>query len=324
MIVSLVRLLVFSLLAAAPVPPITPADNTDPFTIGVLRRDGLAIPFATFDGKNWSTPWPRDLRYLDLPVSLAAVPERWFGKPGRLSAMTAWIDGVKGATVTATGIAPIPLGCSRRLVLRTTYRPSEAAPPLLLQPYPKVGLVVAGTASIDPIEILDRTSSDWGRIEQVILEPFAVAEQTTISRIPNWKHPMRADLRRRVPVEVEALYRAPMDIEGWTAYYVEAIKRFPPGPEDDGCGLVTSVGGWVLAGPNFKREFRLNAVVSYCDRKHVSYFLPLGRVTANGKVYWIAQHAGYGEEQYVVSRPTRDQVEDVAGYSAAFCPMGRL
>jgi hypothetical protein len=323
MTISLVWLLVFSLLAPVSPAPVSPPDKTEPFTLGVLRRDGFAIPFATFDGKDWVTPWPRDLRYLELPVSLEAVPDRWFGKPGKPSEMTVWTNGVKGTTISATGIAPIPIACSRRLVLRTNYRSPEAVPPLIVQPYPKTGLVVGGTTSIDSIEILDATSADWGTVAQAMLEPFAVAEQSTINRLRDWKHPMRADLRRRIPIEVEAMYRAPMDTEGWTAFYVEAIKRFPPGPEDEGCGLVTSVSGWVMAGPNFKREFRLNAVISYCDRKHASFFLPLGRITANGKVYWIAQHAGYGEEQYVVSRPTRDQVADVAGYSAAYCPSYR-
>jgi hypothetical protein len=285
----------------------------------VLRRDGIVIPFAAFDGKNWSSPWPRDLQWIELPVSLQSVPERWFGKPGLPEKLTVWTGAGKGATIEVRNPVTFPLACSRRLGLRTTYRSSEELPRVSEQPYPKSGLAVSGDVTIDRVDILDAASEDWQRLAQAMLEPFAVAEDLAARRIPDWKHPIGPDLRRRVPLQIEALYRAPMDTEGWTAYYIEAVKRFPPGPEDKGCGLVTSVSGSIAAGPGVKREFRLNAVVSYCDRKDVTYFLPFGRVTANGRIYWIYQQAGYGEEHYVVGRPTRSSAELPVIYRAATC-----
>jgi hypothetical protein len=41
-----------------------PTAEAPPFVLGVVRRDGIVIPFSSFDGKRWDTPWPADLRYL--------------------------------------------------------------------------------------------------------------------------------------------------------------------------------------------------------------------------------------------------------------------
>src|SRR6478672_2385782 len=76
--------------------PRAAVENKDagPFAIGVLRRDGVVSPFAAFDGKRWSAPWPVDVRGLDLPIGVQGIPAKWWGKAGPVSEMTAWVDGV--------------------------------------------------------------------------------------------------------------------------------------------------------------------------------------------------------------------------------------
>ena len=61
-------------------------DETAPFLIGVLRRDGIVSPFAAFDGKDWDIPWPDDLRWKELPIGLESVPSQVVGKAGRAQA----------------------------------------------------------------------------------------------------------------------------------------------------------------------------------------------------------------------------------------------
>ena len=41
------------------------------FTIGILRRDGIVVPFATFDGKEWRSDWPMPKEHVDVPIALA-------------------------------------------------------------------------------------------------------------------------------------------------------------------------------------------------------------------------------------------------------------
>ncbi|HEV2179274.1 MAG TPA: hypothetical protein VGR59_03090 [Gemmatimonadaceae bacterium] len=48
------------------------------FVLGVLRRDGIVIPFATFDGKDWRTDWPAPRDHVDVPIDIASVPKDWW------------------------------------------------------------------------------------------------------------------------------------------------------------------------------------------------------------------------------------------------------
>jgi len=110
-----------------------------------------------------------------------------------------------------------------------------------------------------------------------------------------------------------------MDEPGWTAYYIEAVKRYEPEPEDEGCGLVTSASGWMVVAPDGKRSATLAARVTYCDRRDVAYMLPLGLVPVQGRSYWAFQLSGYGREGYLVVRPTPKRIESDVKYSAGVC-----
>src|SRR3954471_11584112 len=65
-----------ALLAAAPARPDGEAHR---FSLGVLRRDGVLIPFAAFDRGHWSAPWPAAARDVQIPISIESVPRKWWG-----------------------------------------------------------------------------------------------------------------------------------------------------------------------------------------------------------------------------------------------------
>jgi hypothetical protein len=213
----------------------------------------------------------------------------------------------------------VRLMCESRLGLISDYRPPQPAPPPGEQPYPKDGLAVSGDQRIEPIDVVSASSPEWSPAAAQLLEPFDKAEEAAIHRFMDWTHPVRRVERRKVPVELEAMYRAPMDQPGWTAYYVEAIKRYPPGPDDGDCGLMTSAGGWVAVGPDGKRSIKLTARVTYCDRRGVTYMLPLGLIKTHGLTYWAYQLSGYGREGYGIVRPTPKEADPEVLYSAGSC-----
>ncbi len=319
--------LVFLLLTAAMQAPAAqqppaPNDETAPFLIGVLRRDGVVSPFAAFDGKEWDIPWPDDLRSKELPIGLESVPSKWWGKAGALKQMTAWIDGVNRGPIRLAQPTMVRLMCGPQLGLTSDYHSTQPAPPPQVQPYPKDGLAVSGSQRVEPIEMISPASSEWATVTALLLEPFAKAEDTAVDGFTAWKHPVRRNDRRRVPIELETMYRSEMDQPGWTAYYVEAIKKYPPEPDDDeDCGLVTSASGWVIGGPDGKRTTKLTARVTYCDRRGVTYMLPLGLIKAHGRTYWAYQLSGYGLEGYAIVHPTPKVIMQELHYSAGSCPI---
>ena len=52
------------------------------FTLAALRRDGVIIPFASFDGRAWGVHWPVSDFGVPLPISMADVPPKWWGPQG--------------------------------------------------------------------------------------------------------------------------------------------------------------------------------------------------------------------------------------------------
>ena len=68
------------LLVAAPPQP--SSGSSGHLIVAVVRNDGLLLPFAAFDGRKWSTPWPGEIGgpgSPDLPVNIASVPVKWWG-----------------------------------------------------------------------------------------------------------------------------------------------------------------------------------------------------------------------------------------------------
>lgn len=314
-IVFLLLLLVTPARREAPV-----ADETAPFLAAVLRRDGTVIPFAAFDGKNWRAPWPQNIRNMELPIDLESVPREWWGKAGAVPQLTAWLNGVNRGPIRLARPTMLRLMCTTRIGVLTDYRSADPAPPPAVQPFPKDGIAVSGDQHVDPIEIVAAGSPEWAPTAAAIAGDFDEAEQRAVRTFTEWNHPVKRAERRKVPLELEAMYRAPMDEEGWTAYYVEAVKHYQPGPDDRGCGLMTSAGGWTAVGPNGKRSTKLYARVTYCDRQGVTYMLPLGLLKVNGRNYWAFQLSGYGREGYVVVRPRPKQFDTEVQYGAGDCP----
>ena len=180
----------------APVLPAPVADR-ERLTLGVLRRDGIVLPFAAFDRGRWLAPWPSNLRHLDLPITLDDVPERWWGGGDRPAEMTAWADGQRLGGVKLTAPAAVRIMCMPQLGVRTDYRSSEPVPPPDVQPFPKVGLVTSGGSAIDALPSVARTSPEWSSFAVLLLDEFNRGEERGIGRFTAWRHPVSREVRRR-------------------------------------------------------------------------------------------------------------------------------
>ena len=103
--------------------------------------------------------------------------------------------------------------------------------------------------------------------------------------------------------------------------YIEAVKKYPPGLDDLGCGLETFVSGWVHINTRQpKPKTELTARVTYCDRKGVSYMLPLGMLKVRGRTHWVFQTSSWESEWYSVVEMTPGRIRYVAEYFAGGRP----
>jgi hypothetical protein len=296
----------------------TTADAQPRITLGVLRRDGLMLPFASYDG-DWSVPWPEPSHTAALPIGVEDIPKKWWGAAGPDAPWTAWLLG--GASRPLKPIAPVmvPVFCNTRLLLRTDYRggPFDRREPTV----PKDGLAIAGQATLLPIEIVPADSPDAREMARTLTDQFNKEESSAARRFTRWKHPVPENARRQIPIEIEAFYRAPETTKRgtWTTMYVEAVRKFPPGPKDEGCGLITYARAWVYERQGEKPRIDLGARVTYCDRADVSFMLPFGRLHLNDETYWVYQTSSWRDELYTVTRIEPKEVRPVVVVSGGLC-----
>src|SRR5215471_1289388 len=219
-------------------------------TLGILRRDGILIPFAAYSGHAWSAPWPTSDTSAPLPIGLQDVPKHWWGPIAPTSSWTAWMvaDGSR-RPLKIEKPAQVRVFCGGHIGLATDYKgePVDPGEPTVA----KDALAIAGAdgLAVQPISVVSLYSPDAKRMVSEITDEFNAQEQIAARLFTNWGHPYGANARARMPIELEGFYRlretGPKDGD-WFVSYVEAIRRFPALPSDQGCGLITWVSGWVI------------------------------------------------------------------------------
>lgn len=304
--------------------------QTDHLVLAVVRNDGILLPFAAFNGRKWSAPWPV-LQWngptIDLPINLASVPRDWWGgkEPG---AWRLWPrNSETSRPLTLSTPAMIRIGLTRQIGFRTDQPPVPPPVPPFELPFPKIGIAVAGDTAVTPITSVSLFSPTWKTFAGALLADINKAEDRQLAAIgsSNWRHPVKREVRAEVPPELEAWYLTTIGPGDQRLSYVEAVKKYPLQPEDEGCGLETFVSGWVHhdGAQRQNPKATLRAVVTYCDRRGVSYMLPFGQVRVNDRDYWIVQMSGRDHEWYAVVEAAADRVKYVAEFQAGALPLPR-
>jgi len=280
------------------------------FAIGALRRDGVVIPFATYDGKHWSARWPPAEREPEIPINMRSVPSKWWGPSGPRETWQTWIDGRAAGTVRVLQPDAVDAHCVRQIGLRTDYRSAQPPAPPDEQPYPKDGLAVsppqtgrgagAPGVTIEPIEVIDRRAPQLNGLMTTLQEAFNRAERVTAG---TFNHPVDVKIRERSEPQIEAVYafgQAPR------VYYIESVRnyRLPDGAggfpfSDSRCGIAFGT-GWFARDAGGFRSIEMSVRIVPCDSYGATYMLPFGAMHLGDRTYWIAQFSGWDHERYVV------------------------
>lgn len=290
------------------------------FGLGVLRRDGVLIPFCSYNGRAWSSDWP-GIDSTELPISLDSVPRRWWGAPGPSARWTAFLLDGTSRPLALKKPEHLRIFCGTHLGVQTDYQGGAAFDPR--DPtIAKDGLAVAGDATLLPITPVSIYSGDARQIVETLTDDFNREEKLATDRFVAWTHPYGEQERRSFPIELEAFYRARESTPSgeWMTSYVEAVRRFPAQAGDHDCGLITFVRGWVLERAGRKPVIDIGARVTYCDRADVAFMQPFGRVLVDRESYWVYQMSSWRDELYGVSRVRPDVVRPVLAVAGGGCP----
>jgi len=277
------------------------------FGIGILRRDGIVIPFADFDGKRWRANWPAAAEQVDVPVNVLSVPGRWWGRAGPHDRWQVWTRSAPPATVDVRQPDWVPVQCLRQVGLRTDYRSPEPPPDPGTHPFPKDGLAVWPPQRMENVDVVP-----VGQLSpQAVIDAFNAAEETArrYERGQAVHLPSNREARQSIPTIIEAIYAAG-DSTGGRVYYFEASREYSL--RGVRCPMVTFGAGWfVREGATGLRRLRFDVEVVDCERYGLLYMLPLGTITLSNRLFWIAQWSGWDYEEYGVVEIKRKSVEDV-------------
>jgi hypothetical protein len=282
------------------------------FTVGVLRRDGIVVPFATYDGRRWSSHWPRPAIELTVPTDLRSVPAGWWGPTGPLASWEAWSGTEEPRPIQVTQPDWIDTHCVRQIGLRTDYRAGQFPPSPTEQPYPKDGLAISPPQPIERVQSLAPGSEDAGGMMAVLHDAFNGAERKTARK---FDHPIKTGDRERIAPTVEALYAHGHEPR---VYYVESEREYMK-PATRECALVAFGTGWLVRQNGRFRPLSLVVDVLNCDRLGASYMMPLGVARLGTRVFWLAQFSGWDHERYVVIEPRAATVDAVVSVWGGGC-----
>jgi hypothetical protein len=287
------------------------APSGESCTFAVLRRDGVVVPFASYEAGRWQNRWPDPGRRLDIPFSVDATPRSWWLRDRPVGSWTAWPVQGGSRVVHVRNPVNLTVQCERHIGLQTDY--SSVLPPVPrdMQPHPKDGLATSGDVAVETVELLAAGSPDWARVLEAIKEPFAAVESKAVARAGDRRGALPdAPRRAQLPLEIEVLFRTPGPRAGTSVLYFEAVRRYSRRPPSS--TVVVSVvpdrrplaygAGWVVAGAGgaLKIAQPLTVEVSDNEREELLYVLPLGTFRLGDRRYWAVQRAGWGYERYEI------------------------
>jgi hypothetical protein len=307
-----------------------------PFTMAMVRADGVLIPFVSWTGKSFTNAWPTPSKEVDTPIGLDEVPRGWWADKVGVPAAWQVLIG-DGTTADARAVAPVwfPAHCQQGLGLRTSLQ-LAAAPPARMQPYPKVGVAASRRMDLRKIEALDPKGAVGAALLKTLPAIVDADEDRIVKRylMEGWKHPIQQAERVATPISVEALYRTPSGREGEFIHYFEAVKRYPqsevvagqPRAVKDSCEVVTFISGW-FTGHEGRPAGSLrvwDTKPTSCDYESADVMLPMAWFMMRGTPVWVAQLSGWGREQYVLLNAAADRQSELGLWSApgGFCPQG--
>jgi len=271
------------------------------FIIGVLRRDALIVPFATYDGKRWQNDWPAPGAGAGVPLSLRNVPKGCWGPVSPRETWQLWTLDSSPATIKVRQPDWAPTYCQKQVGLRTDYQPRLRPPPPTASPYPKDGLAVSPPRPVEPIEIIGPESPERDDVLEAIHPRVTTLERDGLPNLSRMhvrtprqisEPPSEKELRSMPPMVIEALYAHGTSRR---TYFVEATREYR---KNGVCTAVVLVRGMVARDSGKFSTEGLNLSYSACDRASATYMLPLGVMSLPNGMYWIAQISGWDRESY--------------------------
>jgi hypothetical protein len=293
------------------------------FTLGVLRRDGIVIPFAAWNGSRWVNRWPAPGRREDIPITVAGSPKAWWLNDRPVGYWTAWPLRGDSQVVYVKNPINLTAECQPQIGLQTSYVSIEAPALARTQPYPKDGLATAGDILVEPVAILDAKSAEWSRVSADVAAKINATEKKLLASERTTLRFSDAE-RAKLPFTLEVLFRSAGPTPGTTVLYFEGVKRYSRTPESLRPYFVTAeplmyAAGWIVLDPAAPPRISESLTISDSRREGLLYTMGLGAFRVGGTLYWAVQRSGWGFERFDVVEIAEPEVKTAFSTAGGTC-----
>jgi hypothetical protein len=316
--ISLLSLMLLTVCSQSSIAPSVPVESepqlartpqaqvSPPFLIGVLRSDGVLVPFAKYSQSQWSPPWPKPASSTEeTPTALTELKKPWFTQNGKPS--TAWYfyswEGEQQVLTTSKVVRAINHS-GTNWGLATDYPPKSG-----VEKHQRiVGIALETPHEVAGIDRLTDASPDWNMVVTFIEPTFEKIERdkiadpaSAIGERETSVFPQSEAERRKTRLTLVQLYRNKASLDGRYIYYFEARKEYSSSSTDTGCANLSVLQGWILR--NQQGEFTLlerQHSFTDCDQKgqrSVEAFIVL---LVDNRRFLITQEHGWEDESYAV------------------------
>lgn len=243
-----------------------PQASDAPFLVAALQSNGAMLPFAAFNGKTWSAPWPEPFADADRSIrTLPDLPTTWTSGLPIAGEWRLWLPTDTAHRLNVTAATFFKGVCGSQWALTTDF-PAVVDQCRNCCPTGTIGVATTGTRAV-----------------------------MRMSRSPRDYAPL---LDARGPgLVVEHAWQSGL-LHNGTLHYVEAVREL-------GTCQVELTQAWLREIPSRTTEIRaiqIHRTVTDCDRKGESSFRPLGVVTIGAADYALVERLGWASQDYGVIR----------------------
>jgi len=303
--------------AAAQAPP-------SPFTVAIVRDDGILLPVATHDRGRWRMPWPGPQREADVPVRLEDCPLAWWGLPTAPQQWTLHPRDDAPRIVRVERPVVMFSYCRQQVALasraaaRTWWRPADGLRA------PKHAIAIAGgTADVVLPREVDPESAEGRALLDAVQRPFNTTERLMLAAdyFARYTPSVEAAQRDRMPVRALSIHAGPG--RSGEIYFVELQRRYPRVRPEHllWCDEVTYMAGWVRRAADDRLDLSLvERAVTSCLLDSVLRATPHAVIrTPKGPAWLLELYRPQAEGYAVFAAPVDEHVEMLGYRSIGAC-----
>lgn len=247
------------------------AQEGRPLYVGLVRGDGIVVPFAAFDDTGVIDWDPRDLWWIDTWY--------FFGRDGSTAELRV------GATVE------IPEDWYDTWGQMTDLSPRDFEPGAY--PVKRVGIALSHPRELIGFERMEEADGLRERLAESLRPVFDRLEAAEAARIP-------AELDAVGPAEIESIDAAALAATGDSIFYVSAERRYSK-PDHPSCFGSSLLYTWVLGRGKKLELLDPRFFVTDCDYREVRWLDPLGVLEVGGRTFVLVEEYGWEQtERYVL------------------------